>query len=289
MAAIIDKAMARRRSARRRPSRLGVADLVWLTAALALASSLAGLMATGVYAGPRSTAETLRGYDLVTAVLVAPTLLVASAYVRRGSSTGRLVAAGLLADLVYSYGYYVFGTAFGPLLLLHVGVFAASLATLVVTIAGLDVRAAGARRFDDQKSVWLVAVSLGVLAASLGGMWVAAGIDNAITGTVPVGSRLVETPGMVHLGLVLDLAVQVPLYSAAAVLVWRRASWGYVFAFVALLSGIPEQVSYLVAMPFQVGAGVPGAVSFDPLEPVIAALYLVGFVSLLLPSRESRP
>lgn len=81
--------------------------------------------------------------------------------------------------------------------------------------------------------------------------------------------------------MVLDLAVQVPLYAAAAVLVWRRIGWGYVLAFVALVSGIPEQLSYLAAMPLQVSADVPEAVSLEPLEPVILAMYVLGLVVLL--------
>jgi hypothetical protein len=95
----------------------------------------------------------------------------------------------------------------------------------------------------------------------------------------------VESTTLIHTSAVLDLAVQVPLYAVGAVLLWRRSAWGYVLAFVALLSGIPEQISYLVGMPFQVWAGVPGAVAFDPLEPVIAGLYVLAFALLVLGSR----
>lgn len=269
----------------RRPGQgLALTELVWATAALALAAALMGLFVNGVYTGARSTAEILRGYDIVTALVVVPALSLAAVCAHRGSLLGRLVTAGLLADLVYSYAFYVFGTGFNDLLLLHVAVFSASLSALVLTVAGLDVEALG-KRFRAIRHVWPVATTLGVLTVSLGGMWVSAAVDNAVRGTVPVGSGLVETATIVHLGLVLDLAVQVPLYGAAAVLVWRRVPWGYVLAFVALLSGVPEQVSYLVGMPFQAAGGVPGAVAFDPLEPVIAALYVVGFLVLLQGAR----
>ena len=49
---------------------------------------------------------------------------------------------------------------------------------------------------------------------------------------------------------------------------------------VALLAGIVHQLSYALALPFQVAADVPGAVAVDPFEPVIAALYVVGAVLL---------
>src|SRR5690242_6679335 len=83
--------------------------LTWLAAALALATSLAGLVIDGVYTGPVSTAEMLRGYDLVTAVVVVPSLAVAAVLVRRGSMLGRRATASLVACLLYTYAYYLFG------------------------------------------------------------------------------------------------------------------------------------------------------------------------------------
>lgn len=43
-----------------------------------------------------------------------------------------------------------------------------------------------------------------------------------LSGKVPAGSSLVKSVSVVHLGIVLDLTVLVPLYSAAAVLLWRH-------------------------------------------------------------------
>jgi hypothetical protein len=90
----------------------------------------------------------------------------------------------------------------------------------------------------------------------------------------------VESDAVVHLGMALDLALLVPLYAAGAWMMWHRAPWGYALAGLALLAGVLHQLSYLVAMPFQVAADVPDAVACDPGEPVVVALYLAG--SLLL-------
>jgi hypothetical protein len=54
-----------------------------------------------------------------------------------------------------------------------------------------------------------------------------------------------------------------------------------VLAAIAVFAGLLHQVSYLMAMPFQVAADIPDAVSYDPGEPVIVALYLVAAVLLL--------
>ena len=271
-----------------RSHRIGrdLTPLTWLVAALALAASLVGLVADGIYAGAASTAEMLRGFDVVTAIVVVPSLVVAGHLARRGSVAARLVTAGLLAYLVYTYAYYLFGTGFNDLFLLHAAVFASALFALLLAITTIDVTSTTVRFRPDTRARSIAGI-LGVLAVGLGAMWVYVAVSNAVTGRVPAGSQLVETDTVVHLGMALDLALLVPLYAAAAALLWRHAAWGCVLAAVALIAGVLHQLSYIVAMPFQVAAGVPGAVSYDPIEPVIVLLYLVATALLLHGARRA--
>jgi hypothetical protein len=246
----------------------------------AAAASLLGLLVDDLYSGDAATAEMLRGYDAVALVVVVPALAVALRPARRGSLAGRLTIASLLAYLAYTYAYYVLGAGPDGPLLLSAAVFTGSLVGLALSLASLD--AAGfAAGFSTRTPVRAVAAVLGTLAAALGGMWVAACVAYAVTGEVPAGSALVETDTVVLLGIALDLAVLVPLYAAAAVLLWRHRPWGYVLATVALVAGLLHQVSYLVALLFQDAAGVPGAVAFDPVEPVILILYAGAGLALL--------
>jgi hypothetical protein len=261
----------------------GTPMLAWCTmaaAVLALVASAAGLLFDRVYTGAASTAAMLRGYDLVTALLVAPALMAATRRARDGSARAQLVVLSLLTYLVYTYAYYLFGTGFNDLFLIHAALLATGMVALVLHVATID-----AATFDDRvrigSGVKAAAAVLGVLAAALGGMWVYFAVDNALTGDVPVGSRLVESDTVVHLGMALDLTVLVPLYAAAAVLLWRRATWGFVLGVTAVLAGLLHQVSYIVAMPFQVAADIPGAVSYDPGEPAIVLFYLLGAALLL--------
>jgi hypothetical protein len=247
---------------------------------LALAAALGGLLIDGVYTGADSAAAMFRGYDLVTVIAVVPSLVVGLWLARRGSFWGQLVAASMIASLVYTYAYYLFGTGFNDLFLLHVAVFGACLIALVLNIASIDVADVTAR-FEHGTHVRIIAGILGMLAIGLAAMWVYFAFENAVTGDVPPGSQLVETDTIVHLGMALDLTVLVPLYAAAAVLLWRRAAWGFVLAAVALFAGVLHQVSYIVAMPFQVAADVAGAKSYDPGEPAMVLLYLVAAVLLV--------
>lgn len=256
-------------------------------AVLALAASAAGLLLDDVYTGAASTAEMFRAYDLVTLLLVLPAFVVAGRAARRGPGQARLVVPSLLAYLVYSYGYYLFGTGFNDLFLLHAVVLATSVTALVLHLTTLDL-AAFTGRVEAGSGMKGAAVVLGLLAAALGGMWVYFALDNAITGDVPDGSRLVETDTIVHLGIALDLTLLVPLYTAAAILLWRRTTWGFVLGVVAAVAGLLHQVDYIVAMPFQVAADIPGAVSYDPGEPVVVLAYLLAAVLLLRPTSTDR-
>ncbi len=288
MSAVSSASPSRRRTAAVRTATLPLA-LVGTSALLAFVAAALGLLLPEAYAGARSTAPMLRGYDLVTAVVVAPALAIATVRARRGSRLAHLVVAASLAALVYTYAFFVLGTGFTALFLLHLAVFTTALGALVLVLVRVDVGAAAERAAH--VPVWPAAAALGLLAVALGGMWTAAVIATAINGAVPVGSALVETAEIVHLSVVLDLGVQVPLYATAAALVLRRTGWGYVLAFVALAAGIPVQIAYLAAMPLQVAAGVPEAVPFDPLEPVIVAVYVAGLVPLLrrVPTSGRRP
>lgn len=256
----------------------GVSGAVGL---LALLASLAGLLLDGVYGEAGSTAEMLRGYDLVTLVFVVPALVLSQLQVRRGSDRAQLIWVGMLAYLVYSYAFYLLGTRFSDLFLLHAAVFSSSAFALVLTVCALDVPGIAAR-FSTRTPRRIVGAILALLAAALGAIWIYASIRFITTGELPAGSALVESDVVVQLGLALDLTLLVPAYAVASVLLWRRVAAGYVLATVLLVAGTLHQVSYMVALAFQSTAGVPGAVAFDSFEPVIAALYLTATVAMLL-------
>jgi hypothetical protein len=249
-----------------------------VVAVLALVAAAAGLLIDDVYGEPAATAQMLRGYDLVTLAVV-PVMAYSLIRARRGSERAELMWAGVLAYVAYTYAYYVFGTSFNDLFLLHIAVFGTSVFALVLVLLTVD---AGriADRLRHRTRGRVVAGLLALLAMALGGLWVSVLLRFWATGDVPEGSALVETEVVVHLGIALDLALLVPAYALAAVLLWRSNAWGYVISGVVLVAGIMHQLSYMVALPFQAVADVPGAVGFDPFEPVIVAVYVVAAVLL---------
>lgn len=254
------------------------------------AASVTGLLAGDAYRDAEEVAAMFRGYDLTTLVLAVPALAVSLGFTARAPQRDlirtRLLALGVLVYATYTYAIYVFGTAFGPLLLLHVGAFASSLFALVFTLSTTDV-AASAEALRSRAPARTAAALLGLLAVSLGGMWVVGALRLVVTGQVPEeGSLLVLPVELTHLAYVLDLSVLVPAYLLAAVLLWRRDPWGYVLAGALLIAGIGQQVGYQVALVFQRAADIPGAVAFDPVEPAIVAVYVLGALLVLVGVRR---
>jgi hypothetical protein len=222
----------------------------------------------------------LRGFDLVTLAVAVPALLLGAWLAGRGSRVGQLVWLGVLAYLVYTYAFYLFGAAFNSLLLVHVAVFALSLIALVRALVAVD---AGelARGFRSRTPARIIAGLLLFLAVPIGAVWVAYAVRFAITGELPPPTLVVQPPESLHLTYVLDLALIVPGYGIAAALLWRRAAWGYVSAAVALVSGVVNQLAYLSVLASQARDGIPGATAFDPLELPILAVYLLAAALLL--------
>ncbi|WP_063053521.1 hypothetical protein [Nocardia arthritidis] len=250
-----------------------------LILALMTVSSVAGLWIERLYRDPPEVAAALRGYDFIALVIGAP--LLAAALVPRWfhAAWARSIWIGVLAYAVYNYALYVFGTSFNGAFLIHTALFSLSIGTFVLALASTDVDAVAAR-FSAATPVRSVAMVLLILAGSLGAMWIYYSIRFAVTDEVTEPSRLILPSAMTHLGFVLDLALLVPSYAAAAVLLWRRRPWGFILATALLLAGSLHQFAYISAMIFQVRAAIPGA-GFDSAEPFITGAF-VGATALLL-------
>lgn len=198
------------------------------------------MVTTGVYAynAQRVVAEGI-GWDLFTLLMAAPALVVAAFLVARGSFRGRLFALGLLGYFFYQYLEYAVTWAFGPLFLLFVAIYAASLAGMVwigISLAHDGVEGRFNERFPRRS--W--AVLNVTMAALLTMLWLQR-IAAALGGDLAAGGLTSETTMTVQ---ALDLGLVVPTSVFIAVLASRRSAAGYVLAaayavtFVAMASAI---------------------------------------------------
>jgi hypothetical protein len=260
-------------------------DAAWVASALLVgvlvAGSVAGLLIDGLYRDPAAVVAMFRGYDLVALTIIAPLLAVTLLPALRRSARAELVRTGLLAYVTYHSALYVFGTEFNDIFLIHVAMFSLSVIALCLALGRMDVPEI-AHRFALRTPVRFIGGILLFLAATLAVFWSAPSLRFAVTGELPEeGSQLIVPIDMTHLGWVLDLSLLVPAYALAGILLWRRASWGYVLATVVLIAGVLQQVDYMVALVFQATANIPGASGYDPIEPFITAIYLVGATVML--------
>jgi len=251
--------------------------------ALLVVESVSGLWVDDLYRDPPSVVAMLRAYDLVTLVIVVPALALALLPPWRHARLAQLVWLSALAYGVYNYAIYVFGTAFSSLFLVHVALFGLSVFAFGLALGNLDVATTAVR--VRARIARLVGGLLLLLAAGLAGMWIVNALRFAVTGELPAESEIVLPIAGVHLAYVLDLALFAPACALAGVLLWRRAAWGYVLGSVMLLFGTVYQLSYMAALAFQAWANVPGASAFDPAEPVVAGVFVLG-AALLLTGRR---
>lgn len=250
-------------------------------------TSAAGLAWRGLYRDPPANAAMFRAYDVGSLTVAVPVLAGALARTRSGSSRAEVLWAGMLAYVVYTYAYYVFGAAFNALFLAHVALFVLAAVALWLLLASLDPREI-AERVRDRAPARPVAAVLGLLAGSLGGMWAYYSLRFAVTGAAPEEGLLLQPPPIGHLGYAMDLTTLVPGYGAAAALLWRRSPTGYVLGGLLLVASAAIQVNYLLALRFQAAARIPGATAFDPQEPYIAAA-IAGAAAALLAGLRRLP
>jgi hypothetical protein len=258
-----------------------------LSAAIAVlmaAASAAGLWVQRLYPDPTWASAALRGGDLVSLAVATPVLLVALVGAIRGSRRAQLVWIGTLAYAVYNYAYYVFGSAFNDIFLLHVALFGASVFALGLALASLDAGGIAAAFSARTPARWIGGFLLAT-GAALGGAWGWLSLRFAITGKLPGG---VYPAAAIHLVYTLDLALLAPSLVLAGVLLWRRAAWGLVLGTVLCVYGAAYQLNYLVATNFQAHAHVAGAVAFAPSTLLLTGAFLLAALLLLASLRPAR-
>jgi hypothetical protein len=225
---------------------------------------------SGVYANNamRIVAEGV-GWDVFTLVIVVPALLLLVPLVMRGSFRGRLVAAGLLGYFAYMYLEYAVTWAFGPLFVLFVAIFAASLLGLIWIAATLASDGIAAR-FDERfpRRSW-AALSVG-MSLLLGGLWFSR-IGQALTDGVS-GYLHGETTMTVQ---ALDLGLVVPISCLIAVLAWRRNDAGLVAASAFAVTYVA--MSAAIASMLVSAWLVTGVIELPPII-VFAAACVLGIV-----------
>ncbi|MCS6826448.1 MAG: hypothetical protein NZ553_07540 [Caldilinea sp.] len=231
-----------------------------------------------------SSAAQMQANDLVMLTLSLPLLAVSFWLAQRGSLRGRLLLAGALGFILYTYATMCFGAHYNALFLVYVALFSLSLFAFVLVMMSFDLTSLPAH-FSKEPPRRAIAGLLFFMAGFLALAWsgrilpTLAPLSLGEKGGVQGIPALENTTSMFIQAM--DLALIAPLCVLAGVLLLRRQPWGCLLAAVGLtkflIMGVA--VSLMGLNMARVGAAV------SPVElavfPIITLLNLFLAVGLL--------
>ena len=226
-----------------------------------------------------STAQ-MQANDLVALTLGLPLLAVSSWLAWRGSLRGRLLLAGTLGFILYTYITMAFGAQYNALFLVYVALFSLSLFAFVLVMMTFDLQTLPARFSDTLPRGW-VAGLLFFAAAFLSLAWLGRIAATFAPGAVPA---LDNTTSMFIQAM--DLGLIVPVCILSGILLLRRKPWGYLLASVGLTKFMTLGVAVSLMGLNMARVGVPVSVVELVIFPGMALAGVVMTIILLKHVRE---
>lgn len=222
-----------------------------------------------------SSAAQQQGNDMVTLAVGLPLLVISTWLSLRGSLRGRLLLAGTLGFVLYTYMSMSMLTAYNALFLVYVTLFGLSLYAFVLTMLSFDL-ADLPRHFSKRLPHGWIAALMFVIGGFLALAWLGRIIPPLLSGATPI---LDNTTTLVIQAM--DLVLVVPLAVLAGILILRRSAWGYLLSSVAMLKGVTLGLAVSVMSINMMRAGVGESLVLMIPFLVITLLNLIMAVILL--------
>jgi hypothetical protein len=189
---------------------------LWLTVPIAILLAIAtisGIFIDGLYRdAPYYVAQAI-GQDVVSLVVVLPSLIVSAFLAFRGSSRARIIWLGTLIYLVYTYVVAAFDVKFNSLFLVYVSLLGCSLYALIGGLVTSDLQGIK-ERFTEKTPVKVVSIYLAVLVVLFYSVWLGEIVPALMANEVPQSIQDNGTPtNAVH---VLDMAWILPAFGITA-------------------------------------------------------------------------
>jgi len=186
-----------------------------------------------------SSAAQMQANDLIALVLGLPLLAVSFWLTLRGSLRGRLLLAGTLGFILYTYITMAFGAQYNALFLVYVALFSLSLFAFVLVMMSFDLASLPAHFSDNLARGWIAGL-LFFAAAFLSLAWLGRILPTLAWDSLSLWERggvrgipaLENTTSMFI--QVMDLGLVVPVCLLSGILLLRRQPWGYLLASVGL-------------------------------------------------------
>jgi hypothetical protein len=238
-------------------------------AVAATASAAFSFFLPSVLTGAQVGNGNLRGTALVVLLLGAPTLLTAMVATRRGSTRWLVVWLGTLGYLLYQAVLFCFATPLNSLFLCYVAYLGLAVWSIVTLFPAVDQHAFGRRLSTGMPARFLAVFALAITAMNAV-VWLSA-IVPALLDSHPAslmkGTGLLTNPVYVQ-----DLAIWLPLLTAAAVGCWHRRAWGLLVTGAMLVMFTLEGIGVATDQWFGSRA--------DPSSPAASMMVVPAFAAL---------
>jgi hypothetical protein len=207
-------------------------------------------------------------------LLVAPLILLAVYFARRGNLRAWIIWVGLLTYATYFYAFYCFGFVYTVYYPLYLAIMGLGIYTLIGLLTGID-PAAFVPPLETKLPVRLLSVILGV-PLLLVPVWLMRIQERINTQQVGDGDLV----------FVLDLALLIPALTLTAVQLWRRRPIGY------LLSGVLLVKAFVTGLLLTLGSLRQLQLGFA-VAPEEMGMYVflagAGLIGMLLYLRHLHP
>ena len=227
----------------------------------------------------------MQANDLLTLALGLPLLALSFWLALRGSLRGRLLLAGTLGFILYTYITMAFGAHYNALFLVYVALFSLSLFALVLVMMSFDLATLPAHFFAKLPRGW-IAGFLFVAAAFISFSWLGR-ILPTIAG-MPLGSweggGVTGTPMLENTTSLfiqaMDLGIVVPVCLLSGLLLLRRHPWGYLLTSVGLVKFMTLGISVSLMGLNMARVGEPDSAALVGIFGVLALLS-IGMTAIL--------
>lgn len=222
----------------------------------------------------------MQANDLVTLILGLPLLAISFWLTLHGSLRGRLLLAGTLGFILYTYITMAFGAQYNALFLVYVALFSLSLFAFVLLMMSFDIEELPAHFSENLPRGWIAGL-LFFAAAFLSLAWLGRIAATFTPGAVPA---LENTTSMFIQAM--DLGIIVPVCVFSGVLLLRRRPWGYLLASVGLMKFLTMGTAVSLMALNMARVGVSVSIVEVVIFPSIALANLVMAGLLLKNIRE---
>lgn len=229
----------------------------------------------GLYANDSvSCAAQARGQDLVTLLVGIPLLGIGTYRMRHGSLKGKMLQAGALGYMLYTYGSYAYLSVYNSFFLLYVALFGLSLYSFIMAFRGFgpDEVSDALRPGYPRRFLGSYLIVMGILLTL---MWIGRIVPSLLAGTAPSGIEHYST-------LVIqasDLAVVVPAACITGILILAKHPMGATLGAILFIKLLTMALALFTMMIMMSVNGVELAI----VEVVIFSLLLaVGIVASVM-------